>query len=218
MRTLLLLLFAFAIIGSNYGQETILEKRHQEDEHVDFPRFRVGFSPSAFLNWLPRIQANADVGLLGGRMNMGVDVGYIFSGREIIISRGLGSSVGNSKGISSRLSLDYSLVRKTDYSFYIGSAYLVRSTSEKHNEWLNFPNEGYAKFGLRKETVLLHGASFHMGGIVKLDKRVYFETSVNAGSGSLLGNSFFDGDKIENRSVDRNIPIFFYYINFSYAL
>lgn len=218
MKQLFLLLFVLSAFAPLYGQSSIIEDEYYDEDRVGFPTYRVGFSPSGFLNSLPRIQFSGDYGFFDSRMNVGIDVGYIFRGRDFLINRRFASDNENSKGISTRLSIDYTPIRKRAACFFFGLSYMVRSSAERHNEWQNFPNEGYARYSLRKDTYLFHGLCFHLGSLYKLDEKIYVETSIGAGSGSMLIDTFFDGNKIDNRSQDLNWPILYWNINFGYAL
>lgn len=188
----------------------------------EYPRRRIGFTPSALGNRFPGIQISNDWGLKS-YVNFGIETGYLFT--DIISNTTVA-------GFRVRPTFDFAFIREKYIALSFGLGFNYRYTIENERSDLFNNQDEYFEVFLHKKTKSLFGFVGTGNITAKLSDRVYAELGGGIGLGELRIrqnlpdrannfqpdwwriNTIFDS----NQDEDFNIIVFFLHLNVSYAL
>lgn len=196
-------------------------------EDIQFHKYAIGFSPSAFANIYSGIQISNDVAILP-KLNATIETGYLF--RQAGLTGGeLAGGTLPIQGYRIKAGLQYMMYSSENIGLTFGMNYLQRSqTLEYFREESNILILQEPSYSMRKTRSTLRGIELNTSIIWKLTDRLRIEFGGGFGWGRNTNKD------IENISIPRNdedffflippvlidsqLPIFSFNANVSYAL
>ena len=185
--------------------------------NIKFPKYAVGISPSAAINFFEGVQVSNDIGL-NDYFNLNLETAYLF---------GSLNKDRVSNGFRIRPSIEYLPYVAPGFAYIIGFFGLNRFTKEEYFISVSHFEERYNEQipVIRNKT--LYGGGFLFGLMSRINDKILFKFRMGIGGGSLAVE---EESSIEDRDFrwnffnnfdsvgDWQYPIVFTNINFSYII
>jgi hypothetical protein len=179
--------------------------------------FRIGVTPSAFLNVYPALQMNAAVNL-SYKIQFNMEGGLIIAGSAF--------NKAKTNGYRIRPALRWYVTEAAETRFHLSIAYNIRYTKSQRVSPFSLQNGGFiAAFPYEQERKV-RGPAFLVGLDYWFNKRIVLDVGFGIGLGRLNiididtpPNSFKSSSSIgHDKPGKSNFPIFILNIRFQYAL
>lgn len=167
-------------------EETIVE--YGVKQSFPYPKYRIGISPSAFMNFFPGIQISNDYGITD-RIQLSSETAYIFQSAYGSSANGFRLKIGPEFNVASNRIIRYS----------IGLHYLHRTTIADREDQIVFREDNYVEHIDFKRKKVVNGLELYSDLSWKLSPRLTLETGVGFGQGNIIVS---DSEKNQFREPD----------------
>lgn len=194
MIRLLVVVFLFAIPTMGVGQSSVKDK----DGKLIFPKYRVGYSPSALATWMPAVQISADAAMKDN-INFTVEYGYIFYGRPFDVNQE--NNLINTSGTQLRLGPEFSVSRTSSDIVSIGLYFVSQQYTYTDDRWIDLRPLDYSEYTRVdiKESIKGFALGFQWG--LPLSKRIFVDLGIGIGGGTLTTNDPVRGERQIPRAI-----------------
>jgi len=178
------------VLFSVFLFSALLSSAQRSDSLVNYPKYAIGFSPSALFNIYGVFQIGQDF-RINEQWGVNVETGFVYTNNT--------KKDRKVRGIVFRPELDYILDHKKRYVFIVGGFYLLKYASEK----FNFIEKSVLDGVKKKIPVARNKTISGIGIIVKSKGRITDRLLLNLGAGLGYGTmTIKDSAKDPNRTSE----------------